>query len=113
MSEVARPALRFQNPNPAGLNFIKFDVAQENERGDGIDLMMIQSRLPLWCEAGRRASRRILKRVAEALRQNPDYSATFVFSKLPVVAGALAFIDECGHKGKISAGLAVPDDDPA
>lgn len=109
MSGIARPALRFQNPNPAGPNLIKFDGAEEIELGDGIELIVAHSRLPLWCEAGRRAMRKSLTRIAEALRQNPGYAVTVILPTLPLVADTLGFIKECGLKGRISAGFYPPD----
>ena len=108
MSEIARPALRYANPNSDGLNFIKFDRAEPNEHGSAVDLIVAASRLPLWTESGRRCAQRMMARIAEALRQNPGYEAVFVFPDLPAVAEALGFIEECGHKGKISAGLHAP-----
>jgi hypothetical protein len=105
---TAKPALRLKNPNPNGVHLIKFDEAMPNESDSGIELMTYRTRLPLWSKAARRNLQREMERIAEALRQNPDYTAVLVFPKLPAVAAALAFIEACGLKGRISAGLYTP-----
>lgn len=108
MSEITRPALQFSNPRPGGQNLIKFDWEKPNELGNAIELIQANTRFPLWNRAGRRMTRQTLDRIAEALRQNPGYEAVFVFPNLPAVSEALGFIEECGHKGAISAGLHAP-----
>lgn len=57
------PALRFDNPNPRGVNRVRFDGLEEN--------VLIDRK---WSVTSKSKQERDLLRMGEALRQNPEYT---------------------------------------
>ena len=79
------PGLRFDNPNPRGRNVVRFD---------GIDgTTLIDRKLNVTTK-----SKQIndLKRMSEALRQNPEYTAVLEVPNAAVRKAAIRALDKAG-----------------
>lgn len=71
------PALKFDNPNPAGAPYVKFDGIEGNILIDAkTRILTFPTRAGLVTPKNVRET---LQRVSEALRQNPGYKAVYEF----------------------------------
>lgn len=77
--KFASAALRYQNPNNRGNNFIKFDVAGLAEDGKTIELVDTKTKLAIWSAGAQGTTSATLKRVQSALDQNPGYRVVYEF----------------------------------
>ena len=73
------PALRYNNPNPRGMDFVKFDGYEVLPNGQTMLLIDAKMRLPLWSEGGRAKIVETLQRVQAALNQNPGFRVVYEF----------------------------------
>ena len=90
------PALRYNNPNPRGMDFVKFDGYEVLP--DGQTMLMIDSkvRLPLWSEATQGKMIETMQRVKEALDQNPGFRVVYEFPDEASRREASRFIQQQG-----------------
>ena len=90
------PALRYNNPNPRGMDFVKFDGYEVLP--DGQTMLMIDSkvRLPLWSEATQGKMIETMQRVKEALDQNPGFRVVYEFPDEASRREAFRFIQQQG-----------------
>lgn len=90
------PALRYNNSNPRGMDFVKFDGYEVLP--DGQTMLMIDSkvRLPLWSEATQGKMIETMQRVKEALDQNPGFRVVYEFPDEASRREASRFIQQQG-----------------
>ena len=90
------PALRYNNSNPRGMDFVKFDGYEVLP--DGQTMLMIDSkvRLPLWSEATQGKMIETMQRVKEALDQNPGFRVVYEFPDEASRREAFRFIQQQG-----------------
>ncbi|WP_158412155.1 hemagglutinin repeat-containing protein [Fusobacterium animalis] len=71
------PALRYDNPNTEGMNFIKFDgIEVEN----GVTCLIDAKRnVPYWNKGGMETVKGTLRRISEAKKQNPGIRVIYEF----------------------------------
>ena len=71
------PALRYDNPNTRGMNFIKFDgIEVEN----GVTCLIdSKTNIPYWNKGGIKTVKKTLERISEAKKQNPGIRVIYEF----------------------------------
>jgi hypothetical protein len=86
------PALRFDNPNPRGNNYVKFDGIEGNTLIDS------KTRLLTFDSRGRRVipQRDDIMRISEAARQNPQFRVVFEFPNAEAQREARQILLELG-----------------
>ena len=95
------PALRYNNPNPRGMDFVKFDGYEVLPNGQTMLLIDAKMRLPLWSEGGRTKIVETLQRVQAALDQNPGFRVVYEFPDEASKLEAIDFIDKAGFSKDI------------
>ena len=90
------PALRYNNPNPRGMDFVKFDGYEVLPNGQTMLLIDAKMRLPVWSESTRSKSLETLRRVKTALDQNPGFRVMYEFPSETSRQEALQFIRDNG-----------------
>ena len=90
------PALRYNNPNPRGMDFVKFDGYEVLPNGQTMLLIDAKMRLPVWSESTRSKSLETLRRVKTALDQNPGFRVMYEFPSEASRQEALQFIRDNG-----------------
>jgi filamentous hemagglutinin len=73
------PALRYDNPNPLGLNYIKLDAFPFEIGSDGSRVLLIdaKTKLATFNEGAKRDVLETLRRLKMALEQNPEFTAVY------------------------------------
>jgi filamentous hemagglutinin len=102
------PALRYDNPNPGGVNYIKFDGVEMAPDGSAVLLLDAKTKLPLWSQAAQDSVRATLKRVRKALEQNPRYRVIYEFPNEAAKNQASKFITSRGYDDIISVRTRAP-----
>ena len=95
------PALRYNNPNPRGMDFVKFDGYEVLPNGQTMLLIDAKMRLPLWSEGGRAKIVETLQRVQAALNQNPGFRVVYEFPDEASKLEAIDFINKAGFSKDI------------
>ena len=95
------PALRYNNPNPRGMDFVKFDGYEVLPNGQTMLLIDAKMRLPLWSEGGRAKIVDTLQRVQAALNQNPGFRVVYEFPDEASKLEAIDFINKAGFSKDI------------
>ncbi|KPC53154.1 hypothetical protein WG78_08690 [Amantichitinum ursilacus] len=98
----AVPALRYDNPFPNGVNYIRFDGIETPP--DGSTLLLIDSKrqLPLWIPEAQNDLKDSLTKIKSALEQNPGFKVVYEFPNLKAANAAQKFIDQTGFTSTIS-----------
>jgi hypothetical protein len=92
--KMAVPALRYDNPNERGVNFIKFDGVETAKDGSMLLLLDAKIKLPLWSDSTKREILNTMQRVKTAIEQNPGYKVVYEFPNAKVERQAAEFIRE-------------------
>ncbi|MGV3346951.1 hypothetical protein ACGVWS_14845 [Enterobacteriaceae bacterium LUAb1] len=87
------PALRYNNSNAKGVNFVKFDGIELNANGQTVLLIDAKTKLAIWSESTRREVIKTLRRVELALQQNPEYKVVYEFPDAKTRAQAQNFLE--------------------
>lgn len=90
------PALRYDNPNANGVNYIKFDGVEKAVDGTNVLLIDAKTKLAIWSPATQKEVMRTLERIESALKQNPGYKVVYEFPNAGVEAAANRFIARQG-----------------
>jgi hypothetical protein len=90
--KFASAALRYENPNKRGRNFIKFEVSGLSEDGKSIELVDAKTKLAIWSKGPQQTVLRTLERTKEALLQNPGYKVLYEFDDEIAAQQARLFI---------------------
>ena len=91
------PALRYDNPNIRGMNFIKFDgIEVENGVTCLIDLKI---NIPYWNKGGMKTVRKTLERISEAKKQNPGIRVIYEFPNETAAGHLRSWINDNGYDG--------------
>jgi len=88
------PALRFDNPKENGLNFVRFDGLDPND-----PMVLTDRKTALTTFPKQQAA---IERAADALRQNPGYSAVFEFPTEEAANRANSILARLNVLGSIS-----------
>ncbi|MGF2040641.1 MAG: hypothetical protein RMZ43_036030 [Nostoc sp. CmiVER01] len=97
MSDIATrkgvvPALRYDNGNPKGRNYIRFDGIEKGADGSSTLLIDAKKQLPLWSEGAKRDLLDSLDRVKTAVEQNPGYKVMYEFPNEKAAQAAKEFL---------------------
>jgi filamentous hemagglutinin len=92
------PALRFQNPNSSGVNFVRFDGYEDGGR------TLIDRKTQLTTGS---KQLRDLRRVDAAMRQNPDHRLVYEFPTRQAADAAQRILDAQGIEN-VTVRVAVP-----
>ena len=71
------PALRYDNPNPRGMNFIKFDGIEV--RNGTTYLIDTKRNVPYWNKSAMKNLEKTFRRINEAKNQNPEIKVIYEF----------------------------------
>ncbi|WP_233239092.1 hypothetical protein [Bordetella sp. LUAb4] len=86
------PALRYNNSNAKGVNFVKFDGIELDTDGKTVLLLDAKTKLAIWSKSTQRSLMKSLERVGTALKQNPGYKVVYEFPNVKAEAQARLFI---------------------
>jgi filamentous hemagglutinin len=86
------PALRYDNPNPNGVHFVKFAYATASKEAITLFLKYTKGRTPVFSKAALENSSSTLRRVQDAMRQNPEFHVCYEFPDEKVAAVAREFL---------------------
>jgi len=98
----AVPALRYDNPNASGVNFVKFDGIEAGADGTSVLLIDAKTKLAIWNDSTQAAVNETLARVAAELKQNPGYKVVYEFPNEAVAAQARAYIKRQEYSNVVS-----------
>ena len=91
------PVLRYDNPNTRGMNFIKFDgIEVENRVTCLIDS---KTNIPYWNKGGMKTVRKTLERISEAKKQNPGIRVIYEFPNETAAGHLRSWINDNGYDG--------------
>ena len=90
------PALRYNNPNPRGMDFVKFDGYEVLPNGQTMLLIDAKMRLPVWSEATQGKMIETMRCVSEAVKQNPGFRVVYEFPDEASRREASRFIQQQG-----------------
>jgi len=102
------PALRYNNPNDKGVNFVKFDGVERGADGSSILLIDAKTKLAIWSPSTQKSVMDTLQRVKSAVDQNPGYKVVYEFPNVKVEAQAKAFIRANGFGEIVSTRTRIP-----
>jgi filamentous hemagglutinin len=88
----AVPALRYDNPNTGGVNFVKFDGIEANPGGGTTFLIDAKTKLAIWSPSTQESVVNTLERVGAALAQNPGFTVIYEFPNAAVADAASKFL---------------------
>jgi hypothetical protein len=106
--KYADPAIRFDNPNPRGRNFVRFDNAYVPEGEDYTLLVDRKTKLAIWSKATQRKTTATLERIKHAALQNPDHKFMYEFDTVEAAEEAQIFIRDNGYAAFVQAGVSNP-----
>ncbi|ANH36054.1 adhesin (plasmid) [Ralstonia solanacearum] len=98
----AVPALRYDNPNTNGVNFVKFDGIEKAADGTNVLLIDAKTKLATWSSSTQASVVDTLKRVEAALAQNPGYKVVYEFPNDKVARQAAEFIRNTPYPNVVS-----------
>ncbi|WP_232520322.1 hemagglutinin repeat-containing protein [Ralstonia solanacearum] len=98
----AVPALRYDNPNTNGVNFVKFDGIEKAADGTNVLLIDAKTKLATWSSSTQASVVDTLKRVEAALAQNPGYKVVYEFPNAKVARQAAEFIKTTPYPNVVS-----------
>lgn len=102
------PALRYNNPNDKGVNFVKFDGVERGADGSSVLLIDAKTKLAIWSPSTQKSVMDTLQRVKSAVDQNPGYKVVYEFPNVKVEAQAKAFIRANGFGEIVSTRTRTP-----
>jgi hypothetical protein len=88
----AAPTLRYDNPNPNGNNYVRFDGIEKTTDGQGIILIDRKLKLADFNDGAKESTASTFRRVDEAVRQNPGYQVVYEFPNQAALDAANRFI---------------------
>ncbi|RPD83191.1 hypothetical protein EGK75_13315 [Neisseria weixii] len=94
------PALVYNNPDSNGNHFVKFDGYEILPDGT-VQLIDSKTQLPLWSETTQRSTALNLERVANAVKQNPNFKVMYEFPDETSRNDAFEFIRDSGFAKQI------------
>ncbi|MDY0872754.1 hypothetical protein SMD31_12500 [Dongia rigui] len=106
--KFADPALRFDNPNPRGLSFIRFDSAFAAADNSHTVLVDSKTKLATWSKRTQKKTLNTLERVKHAVIQNPGHKVMYEFDSEEAAEAALTFIRKNGYSQYIEVGISKP-----
>lgn len=86
------PALVYNNPDSNGNHFVKFDGYEILSDGT-VQLIDSKTQLPLWSETLQESTLHNLRRVAESVKQNPNFKVMYEFPDISSQRQAQKFIE--------------------
>jgi hypothetical protein len=86
------PALRYDNPNPKGVHHVKFDAAKVSDDGLTLILNDAKRKLGIFNEPAREKTWKTLRRVKEAMKQNPEFHVMYEFPDEKAAGAARKFL---------------------
>jgi filamentous hemagglutinin len=96
------PALRYDNPNAGGLDFIKFDGIETAADGSTVLLIDAKTKLAIWSRTTQNTVLETLKRVEAAVAQNPGYKVVYEFPNAKAMAEAQTFIKQSQYRDVVT-----------
>ena len=93
----AVPALRYDNANPKGVDYIKFDGIEVGSDGSNILLVDAKRQLPLWNNSAKDDLLATFVKIESALRQNPGYRVMYEFPNERARKAAQEFLERTGY----------------
>jgi hypothetical protein len=86
------PAMRYDNPNPKGVPHVKLDTATVS--GDKLKLVLndAKRKLGIFSPAARENTLSTLRRVQDAMQQNPEFQVQYEFPDEEAAAAAKKFL---------------------
>ncbi len=106
--KFAEPALRFDNSNPRGVNYIKFDSAYVAEGNSYTMLVDSKTKLAIWSDKTKRKTLGTFERVKQAIDQNSGYKVMYEFDSEAAAEAASDFIHDNNFSMYISVGVRKP-----
>lgn len=98
----AVPALRYDNPNTNGYNYVKFDGIEQGADGSQVLLIDAKTKLAIWSDSTRQSVSDTLLRVDAALKQNPGYQVVYEFPNERVAQQARQFIRDSPYANTVT-----------
>lgn len=98
----AVPALRYDNPNTNGYNYVKFDGIEQGADGGQVLLIDAKTKLAIWSDSTRQSVSDTLSRVDAALKQNPGYKVVYEFPNQKVAQQAQQFIERSRYANTVT-----------
>jgi hypothetical protein len=92
--KLGSPALRYDNPNPRGVNYVKFDAPSVEPGPRGLTLLLIDAKTKpaIFNEGSQRDTIATLRRVKMALQQNPGFKVVYEYPTQELADRAKDFI---------------------
>ncbi|MBI2253538.1 MAG: hypothetical protein HYU58_02845 [Proteobacteria bacterium] len=106
--KYADPALRYDNPNPRGLNFIRFDSAYVPEGQNYTMLVDSKTKLAIWSKKTQKRTLATMERAKLAVQQNPDHKLMYEFDTEAAAEEAQIFIRDNRYSAYLQAGVRKP-----
>ncbi|MDY0745366.1 hemagglutinin repeat-containing protein [Paucibacter sp. R3-3] len=92
----AVPALRYDNSNLNGVNYVKFDGAEAGADGSTVLLIDAKTKMAIFNNGASRDTLVSLNRVKAAVEQNPGYTVMYEFPNQAAADAAATFIRDNG-----------------
>jgi hypothetical protein len=106
--KFADPALRYDNPNPRGLSYIRFDNAYVPEGENYTMLVDSKTKLAIWSKKTQAKTIRTLERAKQAILQNPNYKLMYEFDTEEAAEEARIFIRDNKYSAYVQVGVRKP-----
>jgi hypothetical protein len=106
--KFADPALRFDNANPRGLSYIRFDNAFVPENQNYTMLVDSKTQLAIWGKETQRKTIKTLERAKQAIQQNPNYRLMYEFDTEEAAEEARIFIRDNKYSSYVQVGVRKP-----
>jgi filamentous hemagglutinin len=106
--KFSSPALRYRNSNAKGFNFIKFDAATVSDAGVALIVKDAKTKLAIFSKGSTNSVKGTLKRVKEALEQNPGFKVIYEFPTEKEASIARSFLAHQGYADHIEAIARLP-----
>lgn len=103
--KFADPALRFDNANPRGLNYIRFDSAFVADDGSYTMLVDSKTKLAIWSKKTQRKTIGTLERAKQAIQQNPNHKLMYEFDTEEAAEEARIFIRDNKYSAYVQVGV--------
>jgi hypothetical protein len=106
--KYADPALRYDNPNPRGYNYIRFDSAYVPEGQNYTVLVDSKTKLAIWSKETQKKTVATLERAKRAVQQNPGYRLMYEFDTEEAAEEARIFIRDNKFSAYVQVGVRKP-----
>jgi hypothetical protein len=106
--KYADPALRYDNPNPRGYNYIRFDSAYVPQGQNYTVLVDSKTKLAIWSKETQKKTVATLERAKRAVQQNPGYRLMYEFDTEEAAEEARIFIRDNKFSAYVQVGVRKP-----